>query len=85
MTADKITVEAIKIIANQARKGVETYGCGVSDAKLSLREWLVHLAEEQADSLVYILRAIKEIDSIPKSSSENCPIPNTDILNRQGD
>ena len=59
---DEVTADAIKLIARQAKKGIETYGQGVSDAKLRLREWLEHLAEEQADSLVYTMRAIKELE-----------------------
>jgi hypothetical protein len=62
-TVDPITTEAIKLIAKQAAKGLAKYGQGVSKSELTLVEWLRHSAEEQADNLVYTLRAIKELET----------------------
>jgi hypothetical protein len=61
---DPITTEAIKLLARQAAKGQQKYGEGVSESKLTLIEWLRHSAEEQADNLVYTLRAIKELENV---------------------
>ena len=50
-------------IAERQRLGIKKYGTTVRDNKLSLRDWLEHLYQEQLDSCVYLKRAIEEIDN----------------------
>lgn len=49
-------------IARRQKFGLAKYGTTVADNPLSLRQWLVHAMEENMDQLIYIRRAIAEID-----------------------
>lgn len=49
-------------IARRQKFGLAKYGTTVADNPLSLRQWLVHAMEENMDHLIYLRRAIAEID-----------------------
>lgn len=49
-------------IARRQQFGLAKYGTTVADNPLSLRQWLVHAMEENMDQLIYLRRAIAEID-----------------------
>lgn len=54
--------DACKMIAKRQLFGIQKYGTTVRGNPLTHRQWLQHAAEEAADMLVYLLRAIEEID-----------------------
>lgn len=49
-------------IARRQQFGLAKYGTTVADNPLSLRQWLVHAMEESMDQVIYLRRAISEID-----------------------
>jgi hypothetical protein len=51
-----------KDIASRQQLGIKKYGTTVRNNNLSLRQWLQHSYEEKLDDIVYMRRAIEEID-----------------------
>jgi len=51
-------------IALRQQHGIKKYGTTVADNPLSLRAWLQHAYEEMLDQVVYLRRAIDEIDKV---------------------
>ena len=49
-------------IAARQRLGINKYGTTVADNQLTLRQWLQHSYEEKLDDVIYMRRAIEEID-----------------------
>lgn len=49
-------------IAKRQQLGIAKYGQTVADNPLTLRAWLQHSYEEKLDDLIYMKRAIAEID-----------------------
>lgn len=49
-------------IRDRQEKGIAKYGVTVARNPLSLREWLQHSYEEKLDDLIYMKRAIQEMD-----------------------
>lgn len=49
-------------IKSRQEKGIAKYGVTVAGNPLSLREWLQHSYEEKLDDLIYMKRAIQEMD-----------------------
>lgn len=62
MIATGTELTAQNMIAKRQLLGINKYGTTLRDNKLNHRQWLQHAAEEAADLLVYLLRAIEEID-----------------------
>ena len=62
MKATGTELTAQIMIAQRQNLGIQKYGTTVRDNPLTHRQWLQHAAEEAADLLVYLLRAIEEID-----------------------
>lgn len=58
---DSIVQEAIDMFSSRAEKGLETYGTTMDRDDLSLEQWLEHAIEEQADNLLYLIKALKEL------------------------
>lgn len=54
--------EICKAIARRQQVGIRKYGLTVRESKLSLRQWLQHSLEEKLDDIVYMQRAIEQID-----------------------
>lgn len=56
-------VEAVRQdLLQRSTVGIKKYGVTLEDAKLSLRDWLQHLYEEQLDSCNYLKGAIMKLD-----------------------
>ena len=65
MTIYKITdieVQVVNDIMDRQKRGLNKYGVSVANNPLTLREWLVHSYEEKLDDVIYMRRAIAEID-----------------------
>lgn len=60
-TPDTVVQEAIDMFTSRAKKGLETYGTTMDRNDLSLEQWLEHAIEEQADNLLYLIKALKEL------------------------
>lgn len=56
-------------IARRQQFGLAKYGTTVANNPLSLRQWLVHAMEENMDQLIYLRRAIAEIDKQQEQSN----------------
>lgn len=50
-------------ISERQKLGIVKYGVTVADNPLALRAWLVHAYEEGLDQVIYLKRAIAEIDA----------------------
>ena len=61
--ATGIEAELCRMFTERQAFGIRKYGVTVEDNPLSLREWLHHALMESMDHCVYLLRAIKEIDT----------------------
>lgn len=66
-----ITERVKAIIDGQREKGIEKYGKGVEDAKLSPVEWIRHAQEEAADLMIYLekIKLIIETQEIFKADA----------------
>lgn len=65
MTIFKVTdieVQVTQDIMDRQKRGLNKYGVSVANNPLSLREWLQHSYEEKLDDVIYMRRAIAEID-----------------------
>ena len=51
-------------IKNRQQLGINKYGTTVAQNPLELRQWLQHSYEEKLDDVVYMKRAIQELDKI---------------------
>lgn len=49
-------------IARRQRKGIAKYGVTVAEAPLELKQWLQHAYEESLDRIIYLKRAIRELE-----------------------
>lgn len=49
-------------IARRQQLGIAKYGTTVAKNPLELREWLQHAYEEMLDQVIYLRRAIEELD-----------------------
>ena len=58
---DSVVQEAMDMFKSRAKKGLETYGTTMDRDDLSLEQWLEHAIEEQADNLLYLIKALKEL------------------------
>jgi hypothetical protein len=50
-------------IAKRQQLGIKKYGVTVEKSNLSLRQWLQHSYEEKLDDIVYMKRAMEEMDA----------------------
>lgn len=57
-----IEVQVTQDIMDRQKRGLNKYGVSVANNPLTLREWLVHSYEEKLDDVIYMRRAIAEID-----------------------
>lgn len=56
-------VEQVKEMFDQRSKlGIKKYGKTLAESDLSLKEWLQHALEEHMDAILYIQKAITELD-----------------------
>ena len=51
-------------IAKRQQLGIKKYGVTVEKSNLTLRQWLQHSYEEKLDDLVYMKRAMEQMDRI---------------------
>ena len=49
-------------ISGRQQIGIKKYGVTVEENPLTLREWLVHSYQEKLDDIIYMRRAIAELD-----------------------
>ena len=49
-------------IAKRQQLGIKKYGVTVEKSNLTLRQWLQHSYEEKLDDLVYMKRAMEQMD-----------------------
>ena len=54
----------IELIRSRQQLGIQKYGTTVARNPLELRQWLQHSLEEKLDDVVYMMRAIQELDVI---------------------
>lgn len=54
-------IVALDIAARQ-QLGVKKYGVTVADNPLSLKQWLQHAYEEGLDQVIYLKRAIRQLE-----------------------
>jgi len=59
---DSVVSKVVKEFQERSDLGIKKYGTTLDRNDLPLREWLVHAKEEMMDQLLYIQRAIDEID-----------------------
>jgi hypothetical protein len=50
-------------IAKRQQLGIKKYGVTVEKSNLTLRQWLQHSYEEKLDDIVYMKRAMEELDA----------------------
>jgi hypothetical protein len=55
-------LEVCNDIARRQKLGVAKYGMTVADNPLTLKQWLQHAYEEGLDQVIYLKRAINEIE-----------------------
>lgn len=55
-------LEVARDIAARQRFGIKKYGQTVQQNPLNLRAWLQHALEEGYDQVIYLKRAIEELD-----------------------
>lgn len=58
----------IELIRSRQELGIRKYGTTVARNPLELRQWLWHSLEEKLDDVIYMMRAIQEIDTRLSSS-----------------
>ena len=58
------------LIAERQQLGIKKYGKTVADTPLPLRDWLVHSLLEKLDDVIYMQRAIDEIDATAKDQDD---------------
>ena len=51
-------------IAKRQQLGIKKYGVTVEKSNLTLRQWLQHSYEEKLDDIVYMKRAMEQMDRI---------------------
>lgn len=56
---DSIIQEAISMLTSRGKKGLDTYKVTMDRNDLTLEQWLEHSIEEQADNLLYLIKALK--------------------------
>jgi len=59
---DSVVSKVVKEFQERSDLGIKKYGTTLDRNELPLRDWLVHAKEEMMDQLLYIQRAIDEID-----------------------
>ena len=69
-------------IARRQQFGINKYGVSVADNPLSLKEWLIHSFQEKLDDVIYMRRAIQEIEDEERwngGSLDKEPAPQGDM------
>ena len=64
MTIKDTESEVCTDIKRRQELGITKYGTTVAQNPLELRQWLQHAYEEKLDDVVYMKRAIQELDKI---------------------
>ena len=64
MTIKDTETEVCADIKRRQELGIAKYGTTVAQNPLDLRQWLQHAYEEKLDDVVYMKRAIQELDKI---------------------
>lgn len=62
MTTDKTVLSVIEKFNKRSKKGMETYGTTLHDNKKDLKFWLLNSIEEKMDDILYMQRALEEIE-----------------------
>ena len=60
-TPDSIVQTIIERFVERAKMGKEKYGQTLDRSDLSLEDWLEHSIQEKLDDILYIQKALKEI------------------------
>lgn len=69
---DSIVQTIVERFVKRAKMGKEKYGQTLDRNDLSLEEWLEHSIQEKLDDILYMQKALKEIQSsnAPKTESK---------------
>jgi len=59
---DRVVEQVKAMFDKRSELGIKKYGFTLDKNKLSLKEWLQHSLEEQMDNILYLQRAINELD-----------------------
>lgn len=59
---DPAVVSVMSRMAQRSQAGMKKYGVPIGEYPGDLRKWLVDIQEELGDAMVYIERALMEID-----------------------
>ena len=60
---DPTVRKVVDLFQERSAKGIEKYGTTLAGNPLSLIEWLEHAKEEAMDQVLYLQRAIDELDT----------------------
>jgi hypothetical protein len=58
---DAVVEEARELLATRSQRGMAKYGLPLTREDLALEDWLTHAIEEQADNLLYLIRARRKL------------------------
>lgn len=61
-TTDPVVLAVIAKFDERSRIGIDKYGTTLARTDLSLIDWLRHALEEQMDNVLYLTRAINELE-----------------------
>ena len=63
---DKVVEQIVNSFVNRSELGIKKYGKTLDKNKLSLLEWLNHSIEEKMDDILYMQRALNELNKYLK-------------------
>ena len=59
---DKVVEQIVNSFVNCSELGIKKYGKTLDKNKISLLEWLNHSIEEKIDDILYMQRALNELN-----------------------
>ena len=64
---DPTVKKVVNLFEKRSQAGIKKYGTTLSGNPLSLVEWLEHAKEEAMDQVLYLQRAIDELEDRPNN------------------
>ena len=64
---DPTVKKVVNLFEKRSQAGIKKYGTTLSGNPLSLVEWLEHAKEESMDQVLYLQRAIDELEDRPNN------------------
>ncbi len=68
MTATGTEARICELIAQRQELGTKKYGTTVSENPLGLVQWMKHFRDELLDGVIYVQRAIEQIEGVPEET-----------------